>query len=742
MRKNNRIIHLLFFICLSFFQMKTEALHSQGQDPVTAKLVSEVATIQPDQKFWVLVEFHLAEGWHIYWKNPGDAGRAPIITWHLPDGFQAGDPLFPTPTRFQVGDLVGFGYAEECSLLVPITAPSTIQEKENYTLQADVSWVVCKELCIPGKASLQTAIQGGRGSTINEEAESLFQVARRRLPHENGSYTVQLKDETLEIKVYNQDAAFNDIQSVVLFPETADLVDIKALPVWKTTQNGKNLSVKIKTITSNFPKSLFKGLLVISFTPESLQRDLSLIIEKEIDTTKFGSEKESQEVLQGSKVWLERQFGHFITLFGSEFGYILFLAFLGGMLLNIMPCVLPIVSLKILHFVQLQGQRRGQTFKHGLAFSCGVILSFWLLAFTIYGLQMLGKTVGWGFQLQEPLFVTVLIIVLFALSLSLFGVFEFGTKIASLAAELEDSARDIRPLEMPRPSTLASFWSGVLATFVATPCTGPLLGSTIGFAATLDPMYSLAVFTCLGFGMAFPYLVLSFFPALLKFMPKPGRWMVTFKQLMGFFMLATVIWLIWVLVAETNDLSMLALFAALFLISFGFWIYGTWASFDRGKVTRAFAKIIAFLVIVSGCYVLLSEVNEAKSRPKGQVAKSLSTSEWEPFSEERLAELRCKGSLVFVDVTAKWCLTCQANSLILELDQVKAVFQQYGVHKMLADWTQNDETITKYLRSLGRNGVPVYAVYGRDPDKGPILLPEVLTPEIIINALKEADEGK
>jgi thiol:disulfide interchange protein DsbD len=399
-----------------------------------------------------------------------------------------------------------------------------------------------------------------------------------------------------------------------------------------------------------------------------------------------------------------------------------------------MPCVLPIISLKVLQFIQAKDQSRSESFKNGLFFTFGVIFSFWLLAFCMFFLQKIGKTVGWGFQLQEPLFVATLIVILFSLSLGLFGIFEFGTKVAGFAQELEEVVKT----EKKKRASLA-FCSGVLATFVATPCTGPLLGSTIGFTISLEPILSLAIFTALGFGMAFPYLVLSLFPSLMRLIPRPGRWTVTFKQLMGFFMLATVLWLIWVLESEVTNLSLALLFVSFFLMSLGLWVYGTWCSFDRGKVVRSFGALFALCIFVLGAGLLFYEVYQAKDRMSAPLQRE-DHEEWISFSQKRLQEFREKREPVFVNVTAKWCLTCQANHLILESEKVQRAFEKYAVHRMVADWTDGDEEITQYIRSLGRNGVPVYAFYGKDPDVPPIILPELLTQDIVINTLKSSEK--
>lgn len=430
--------------------------------------------------------------------------------------------------------------------------------------------------------------------------------------------------------------------------------------------------------------------------------------------------------------WSKKQSLQISHAFTYEFGAVLLFAFIGGMLLNVMPCVLPIISLKVLHFISSQHLTRGQILKNGVLFTFGVIFSFWILAFCMFSLQIVGKTVGWGFQLQEPYFVAILIVLLFAISLNLFGVFEFGTKIAGYAQELEEKSKR-------KSQASAAFYSGILATLVATPCTGPLLGSTIGFTITLEPVLSLIVFTVLGFGMAFPYLLVSFFPGLLRIIPRPGKWTETFKQLMGFFMLATVLWLLWVLDAETVQLSLALLFISFFFMSLGLWVYGRWSTPDRARFVRNTSIVISTLIFAFGVYVLFYEVHGAKSRT--EVSQNVSEeSDWIPFSEEKLADARKMGQPVFINFTAKWCLTCQANHLVLESKKVREAFDEYHVLKMVADWTNGDQEITKFLRSLGRNGVPVYALYGKDPQAAPMILPEVITQQIVIDALKKVSE--
>ncbi|MDB6081906.1 MAG: hypothetical protein JWO53_1178, partial [Chlamydiia bacterium] len=712
-----------FSMYLVLFLLFSCRLHAQDtSSPVSCELISEMKTITPGDQFSLLVRFSMQPGWHLYWKNPGETGAPPKIQWILPQGVHVQEILFPTPSRIETGNSVLFGYSENCALLILLSTDTNLPISSHINLQAEISWVACGSSCIPGKAQLQTSLDVAEQAAINPLFRDDFVKARALLPKNNTEYSLEKNGETIEIQLSPLRESFADIQNVFFFSEDPNALSPQYIPAWRVSSDGQKLFVPI------LPKDQkpLEGVLVVSFSPSAFQKDLALHISS---VDKFGVPKPCSEPQQNNdsidpqalsktvQNWGAQKLDQIRNFLGSEFAYVLFLAFFGGMILNIMPCVLPVVSLKVFQFMRMQGQKRVTTFKHGLAFSFGIVFSFWLLVGAIFILQSLGKTVGWGFQLQEPLFVTGLIIVLFILSLSLFGVFEFGTKIAAIAAELDEVAKVGSPLAFELPSAVSSFFSGILATFVASPCTGPLLGSAIGFAAIFSPLYGFAIFTTVGIGMAFPYLLLSLFPGLLHLIPKPGRWMVTFKQLMGFFLLATVLWLIWVLQAETNQLSMVYVFISFFLIAFGFWIYGTWAGFGRKNFTRAIAKLIAFGFVIGGASLLFIEVNHSKSRSiHKDISRDLNEvmvngKEWEPFSPERLAELRAKHIPVFLDFSAKWCLTCQTNGFVLESSSVREAFIEYGVVKMFADWTQNDETITKALRALGRNGVPVYALY-------------------------------
>jgi len=406
------------------------------------------------------------------------------------------------------------------------------------------------------------------------------------------------------------------------------------------------------------------------------------------------------------------------------------MAFLGGMILNLMPCVLPVVSLKILNFVQMAGKNRRLILSHGLAYSLGVLLSFWVLAIALSILQAYGNSVGWGFQLQEPLFVALLAMILFVFSLSMFGIFEVGTMLQTLAGQQE--------VQKGNKGLSSSLFSGILATAVATPCTGPFLGPAVGFAVTQSPFISLLMFTSLGLGMAFPYLLLSAFPQLLRFLPKPGAWMITFRELVAFIMLATTLWLLWVFGAETSMMALFLLLQSFLILGIACWTWGKFGVLHRSKRTRRIALgCTVFLMLFGGKLAVdaSKQVEETTDIAFNMESNPLKN-EWVPFSKELLDKLTAEGKPVFIDFTARWCLICQTNHMALSTDQVEKKFDQLGVVKMKADWTRRDPSITEELKKFGRSGVPLYLYYDGKKTK-PEILPQILTPETVMDYVAE-----
>jgi thiol:disulfide interchange protein len=405
---------------------------------------------------------------------------------------------------------------------------------------------------------------------------------------------------------------------------------------------------------------------------------------------------------------------------------IFFGAFIGGLILNLMPCVLPVLSIKVLGLIKHAAEKRRTVWEQTFAFAMGVLVSFWTLAGILLALRAAGQQLGWGFQMQSPLFVMFLIALFFLFALNLLGVFEVGASLVGIDAS---AAR--------QSGLLASFGTGALATLSATPCTAPFMGTALGVAVNQSPALALITFTFLGLGMASPYLILGLFPALLRFVPKPGRWMESFKQFLGFLLLGTVIFLLWVFGEQTSADSLSSLLAALLLIGLGAWIYGRWAGPARGPLIRFVACLLAALLIGIGLGfgIFLASVVPPPC-DYAAVSKDPTGIAWEPFSTQRLDELLAARKPVFIDFTAAWCVNCKVNEAIaLNQKEVAQAFKNQGIVALRADWTRRDATIARELARFGRSGVPLYVLFYRDPAYPPLVLPEVLTPQIVLDAV-------
>ncbi len=713
-----------------------------GPSHVRVELFQEEETIEPNRSFWVALHFYLEDGWHVYWKNPGDAGIPLKVEWNLPAGFEAGPLQWPFPEKFTVADMVGFGYKGEVTLLTQVTPPAQLDPNAQISLQAQVKWLVCSALtCQPGSASATFPLTISFDKPkIRPEFATIFEQARAKIPQTHVEVKTIRKDGIVRLEVPQESSNSQDgtVQGVYFFPEQKDVIDHSIEPtVAKSTVDSNLYFVNLKGSDEIGAKSqTLKGVLVLhtqTGSKESFQAfDIDSPIEEDgdhnvlslLDPSKFSPSIGSGSVASSSSS----------LAFEGGLGVALIFAFVGGMILNLMPCVLPVMSFKVMSFVKMAGQSRALTLKHGLMFSFGVILSFWLLASVMLILRTYGQAVGWGFQLQEPLFVVILASILFVFALSLFGLFEWGMFFASWAGQTQ--------VETAQKSSgyTGSFLSGVLATAVATPCTGPFLGSAVGFAVTLPVFQSLLIFTSLGLGMCFPYLLLAAFPSYLRFMPKPGAWMETFKQLMGFLLLATVLWLLWVFSAQTDAFSLICLLAGFLCFAIGGWIYGTGCSPVLSRKKRAFAYVFVLLFAFMGCQaILFPRASWYNQDTLSSHSKSGSEWEgWEDFSPTRVAQLRREGKPILIDFTAKWCLICQANHLVLSSDSVQKQLNNAGVVKMKADWTKNDPVITQELSKFRRNSVPLYVLYGPNEQQEPLILPQVLTTDVVINHLNSA----
>ena len=705
-------------------------------DYVESELIARTSAIEPGGKVLLGLRLKMDAHWHTYWQNPGDSGMPTTIQWKLPAGFKAGPIQWPLPQRLPIPPLMNYGFENEIVLPVEITAPKDTLlslQGQNARLAARVDWLVCKDVCLPGGADLEITLPVVQGNPAPDAKwAALFERALATTPARALSGArAATNDGMIEITLPGAKATAPN--GVYLFPTIEGLVEHAAPQTVRETANGLVLSVPvIQQLVASEPR--IAGVITgigNDARPVSFEAPMSgkLVPGKWVAPTAVA------KPVPGEADSL-------------SFGLALLFAFIGGVILNLMPCVFPVLSLKILSFAKGGSGAAGRSAMrtHGIAFAVGVIVSFVALAAVLLGLRAAGEAVGWGFQLQSPLVVTLLALLFFVIGLNLSGVFEFGNLLPGglAGATLKHPVAD-------------AFFSGVLAALIASPCTAPFMGAALGFALTQSAAAALFVFAVMGAGMALPYVLLSFFPVWLKRLPRPGAWLVTFKQVMAFPMYATVVWLAWVLLVQIGVDGLVWFGSALVLLAFGVWLLGK----SQHLIVRAAAlgAIVAALVLANPLVPTVSadasDARSAQAAAPGSLpgaatsaaagTPSSATSAagkvldgsvvWDAYSKARIAEHNAAGRAVFVDFTAAWCVTCQVNKkVVLETRAVREAFSAKPIALMRADWTRRDPAITAALAEFGRSGVPVYALYA--PGKAPVLLPEILSERIVLDALK------
>ena len=663
-----------------------------------AELVSEVRAVEPGRPFTVALRLRHEPHWHTYWKNPGDSGMATAIHWGVPEGFRAGAPQWPTPARLPIGPLTNFGYEGEVFLLTDIEPPERLATVGRITIAADADWLVCKEICIPGSARLTLSLAvAGRGAEPDPRWAPAVGRARADLPRALSGWSAEVseRDGSITVALLPSSGRSARIDRLTFFPDEDGIIQNAAEQ--KLVRQGNRYRLNVAASQGLGSRSSVTGLLVAEpgwgvDLPVAEQAALAVVA----PTTSDPAVALSLVVAVA-------------------------LAFVGGLILNLMPCVFPIVSIKVLGFVeQAHGDRR-RLRTHGLAFASGVLVCFWALAAALLALRAAGAKLGWGYQLQSPLVITALAVLFFLLALNLSGVFEVGAGLQR-AAGARSTADGYR----------GSFLAGVLATVVATPCTAPFMGAALGYALVQPAGTALLVFTALALGMALPYVLLSLAPALAQWLPRPGRWMQTLKQLLAFPLYLTVVWLTWVLGEQAGLSAATHLLVGLVLIAAAVWAWGRFGVPTAARQTRLACGAAALVLAVAGAGIAWP------GDPPGP-AQAPAQSTWQPFSAEALVRAQGDGRWTFVDFTAAWCVTCQVNKrLVLNTDVVVRRFAEKQVVLMRADWTSRDARIGEALQRLGRSGVPVYALY--PPTGGPPrILPEILTQDVLLSALDAAE---
>ncbi len=734
---------LLTLAILFAFGAGAFSVHGQAvrTDYMETELVVETTSIKPGQPFWAGLRMKMDEHWHTYWRNPADSGLPTKIHWALPDGFQAGEINWPYPQKIVLDILASYGYEGETMLLVEITPPTELAPGGTVDVGAYASWLVCADICLPGESGYQVTLPVSTDAPqADERWTDLFARTRENLPVAVPGWHVEaaITDSTVALHAAPPEWFAGNLTSVEFYPYYEDLIDYVSPQKLEKTETGYLLTMRRSGFYTDRPDQI-AGVLVSpdgwrgpgserALAVNAVYTDVLPAAVAAIGSPGSGETAAGTGISAVSSLAATVASGDLV----SGLWQALLFALVGGLILNLMPCVLPVLSIKVLGFIHQAGDDPAKARRHGLVFTAGVLVSFLALAAVLIGLRAGGEQLGWGFQLQSPAFIVVLSVIIFMFGLSLFGVFEIGTSLVGLGGRADSGS-----------GLSGSFLSGVLATVVATPCTAPFMGVALGYALTQSAVQSLAIFGFLGLGMALPYLTLSSVPALLRYVPKPGAWMESFKQFMGFLMMATVVWLLWVLNLQTDPNLVALVMVLLVLVALGSWILGRWGGIASGSRSRMTARAAAAVIIIASMAAVLSQVPAPAKAERTAAAPMYSAGlEWEPFSRQLVQDLRTSGKAVFVDFTAAWCLSCQVNKRVALSDsRVVEQFENLGVVPVQADWTSRDPEITRALAEFGRNSVPLYVLYTGGPDAEPEILPELLTPGLVLDALKKVESG-
>jgi thiol:disulfide interchange protein len=690
-----------FLLIFAFFAVLAAAVPAQSPSSAAdvahlhVQLVLPQSSLYPGGPNNAGLYFKLEPGWHIYWQNAGDSGEPPSMRWTLPDGVSATPLQFPAPARLPLGPLMDFGYENE--VMFPFSFDVAKSAKPGSAiLDAKVSWLVCREVCIPGKAELRVKMQmlaGPPGATTTSSFdETLWKRWTDSLPKPLSSTGKAVFQPTPTGFRLGVETGRRETQAA-FFPADQNILDNPSPQ--KLTPTAKGLVLELKkdaSLTAN-PAQL-SGILELS-----------------------GGRNYVISALPGTVVVPAATVAWAVLARSAAF------AFLGGLLLNLMPCVFPVLFLKGLALVNSGSVERHKLRSHGFVYATGILVSFWVLVGALLVLRAAGSKLGWGFQFQSPIFLALMASLLFFLGLSLAGQFEIGLTLTSAGGSLA-----------AKQGYAGSFFTGVLAVIVATPCTAPFMGAAIGYALSAPTAATFAVFTALALGLAAPYVALTLQPAWTRLLPRPGAWMEVLKQAVSIPIFITVIWLAWVLANAYGAAVLAALLAGFLLLAIAGWFLGRWPA--KRWATAVAAVILLGAVALS----VFSQRLAAESEPTTSATSAgsaTSTGDWQPWSADAVSRYQAQGRPVFVDFTASWCLSCQVNERVaLRQPEVEQAFQAANVALLKADWTRHDEAITQALTALGRDGVPAYALYTPgNPD--PQLLPEVLTPGIVLDALNK-----
>ena len=653
-----------------------------GRQLVKAQLVADTQHIEPGQKFRLGVLYTIVPNWHIYWKYAGDAGIPTQIDWQLPPGFRVSPLQWPLPGREQEpGGLEVFDYNNEVLLFTEVQAPEQLPGGP-IEMAAKSNWLVCERECVPGDAQLSLKLNDGGQGPANQDIFSKYAASVPKAGSVPAGYSVSMKSSGSQMVV--EFSGVPEGSRLDFFPEPPENVVLN-----HGKQAGKSVAL---SVDGGSALDRLKGVAVVKSNGKTDAFEVELQSGGQVAATGNGVSADLVGVLQAVAF-----------------------ALIGGLILNVMPCVLPVISLKIFGFVSEAGERPDKAFKLALVFSAGIVSCFAVLAGIVTFFRAIGAEVGWGFQFQDYRFVLAIACLVFAFALNLFGVFELTVSARATGGLAKLAAGH---------GYGGAFFQGAFATILATPCTAPFLGTASAFAFTQPAWATFLIFFSIGIGMALPYLLLAIQPKWLRYLPKPGEWMVHLKQVLGFLLLATLLWLSWIIGRLRGVDAMVELGGLLLIIGILAWIKGSfWTPVSSGR-SRVLAALAMFtvLVLAIGSYFFVTAPSDLP---------------WQAFSQQSLDSALQSGRPIFVDFTADWCITCKANErFALDSTAVRQAFAQHQVLVLRADWTHGDPEITQILKDHGRAGVPMYLFYPGGKERPPVVLPELISSQTVLDAMK------
>lgn len=669
------------------------------------ELLSEKEAAAPGEKQWLGISFKPKDGWHVYWSNPGDSGLPPRGEFSsVPAGSTFGPIEFPTPERIPYGPLVNYAYHGDVLYPVRWEMPDDLKPGENITLTANLKWLICKEECVPGKATLSLTLPVETKekfiTTVGTNSK-LFKEAIASLPApSDGKVRVSVSHEKIEL-LYSGQVNKGERSSVFFFPEGDYGIPANAKQMVEVTKEGTRITIPRTESATRLLHEL-RGVLKI-------KENRGFLISEQLSATPVKSALATRTSPVNPSGGL---------------ALMLLFAFIGGIILNLMPCILPVLSIKVLSIAVQGGEKKKEIRNHGLVFTLGVMVSFWILASILLAVRAGGNTLGWGFQLQSPVFIAALAVLFFLMALNLFGFFEISSRFMGSGSRLAN-----------KEGYTGSFFTGVLTTVAATPCSAPFMGTALGFALGQPGWIAILVLSVLGLGLSFPYLVFSFLPSASRLLPRPGAWMKTLKEVLAFPLLATVVWLVGVLGNQVGSEGMVSFLAVLVLITAVIWLFGR----KSERVIPLFAKwslIAIFTAIASTTLAGFSAMRKHHMEERRITVSDLVREPWKAWSPTALEEALAAKKTVLVNITADWCVTCKLNeTVVFERPAIMALLRQERVVALLADWTSGDPVITSYMAKHGRNSIPVYLLYVNG-SREPKILPQILSAADLAKDLK------